>query len=403
MLATTIGNLRNLNGKNVNFNVFSYYPERDRKLVNDENVDIYSATPVYLVTRLLPCALLLRGLKCVGLSSLARLLPKSVVALERSDVLICIAGVSFIDGRTKFIPFNIATLLPAMLLGVPVVKFAQAMGPFNSWLNRWAARLFLGRCMQVFARGEQTQSHLIELFGNKEVTQRADDVAFLFKASYSLSEPADGLSDALARLTAARRGGKPIVGLCPSVVLAKQKVGGGDEYIKRMQALVFELVNKGWMVALYPNATRGEDMDKTHNNDLPLLSAVLESLEPSVKENVLGFVQSYNADQIHEIIKACDIQIVSRFHAMVASLVSSVPVMVLGWSHKYHEVMACFEQADMVTDFKRWDLTNCLDRAEELMRERKERAETITKALPGVQRRSKRQFDYILNQALSHQ
>jgi colanic acid/amylovoran biosynthesis protein len=43
--------------------------------------------------------------------------------------LIDLAGVSFIDGREKFLPFNILTILPAMLLGVPVVKFAQAMGP----------------------------------------------------------------------------------------------------------------------------------------------------------------------------------------------------------------------------------------------------------------------------------
>jgi polysaccharide pyruvyl transferase WcaK-like protein len=42
---------------------------------------------------------------------------------------------------------------------------------------------------------------------------------------------------------------------------------------------------------------------------------------------------------------------VSRFHAMIAALTDSQPVIVLGWSHKYQEVMAYFDLDDLVFDF----------------------------------------------------
>ena len=79
----------------------------------------------------------------VKLKAITRFMPQSVKALSRSKLLICLAGVSFVASRIRFMPFNIVTILPAMLLGVPVVKFAQALGPFGGKVNRFVSRIFL--------------------------------------------------------------------------------------------------------------------------------------------------------------------------------------------------------------------------------------------------------------------
>ncbi|PHR30067.1 MAG: hypothetical protein COA36_01405 [Desulfotalea sp.] len=397
MLTTTIAKLRTSHSSgDMAFNIFSYYPERDRKLVDDSLISIYSSTPMYLVLVLLPCSILHKLLQVLRLTFLQKLLPQSVQALASSSALVCLAGVSFIDGREKFLPFNVATILPALLLGVPVIKFAQAMGPFTNLVNRIIAKVFLGRCRQIFTRGEKTNSHLQTLFGEKVNYQRADDIAFLFEGEFSLSAPGSEFDETLYELQQYRKSGKCIIGVCPSIVVAVRSEATGGDYILRMQELIAELVDRGYSVALYPNATRGEDMDKTHNNDLPLLDSILQGLDSETKRNVLAFTGSLNAKQIHCIVKNCDVHSVSRFHAMVAALASSIPVMVVGWSHKYLEVMECFSQQDMVLDYKDGSVEPIIACIEQLLAERKLRSDQIAAELPCVKQMSIRQIQYVL-------
>ncbi|MBK9441200.1 MAG: polysaccharide pyruvyl transferase family protein [Comamonadaceae bacterium] len=394
MLSATMAEIKARYAGALRFNVFSYYPAWDAMHISDSDVAVYSATPAYLVLVLLPCAVLYRLLALLGLKTITGFLPKSVRALARSKMLICLAGVSFVEGREKFLLFNIATILPAMLLGVTVIKFAQAMGPFGGFVNRLAARFFLSHCAQIFTRGERTHAHLKELLTSRLNYERADDVAFLFKPEYCLSIPRKGLEKNLVRLESLCSNGRLVVGVCPSVVVAKRARASGWDYAQSIAKLIGDLVGKGYVVALYPNATRGEDMDKTHNNDLPLLDDVERNLLPETARNIVKFTGSLNAAQIHKVINACDVHLVSRFHAMVAALSSGVPVLVIGWSHKYLEVMECFSQEDMVFDYKRGGheaVSTLLDR---LLDDRVQRTLTIVNALSGVKRLSQRQVDY---------
>lgn len=396
MLSTTIGVLSENCGANLRFEVFSYYPRADRLLVSDPRVRIFSSTPAYLVLVLIPGALLHRLLTLLRWKAPQRWLPASVRALAGSRAHLCLAGVSFIDGRAKFLPFNIATLWPAMILGVPVIKLSQAMGPFRTWPNRPLARLFLGHCRFVFTRGQVTQSHLEGLLGTAGTYGRSDDVAFLFEERFCISRPAPGLDPLLERLETLRGQGRLIIGICPSAVIARRAAADGHDYPDWMARLVSELVAMGHAVAVYPNATRDPEETRLHNNDLPLLRRILSRLDPIVSASVVGFEASWNAAQIHGILRACDVHAVSRFHAMVGSLVAGVPVLVLGWSHKYLEVMELFRQDDMVFDGSEMDLRGTLDQIRLLIRERRERRERILAALPEVRALAHWQFERVI-------
>lgn len=396
MLSTTIGKMRERCGKDIGFNVFSYYPKRDSLLVKDPQIFLYSATPLYLVAVLFPCSVLFRLFEILRLKMLQNFLPDSVRALANSEALVCLAGVSFVEGRTKFILFNIATILPAMILGVPVIKFSQAMGSFKSLTNRIAGKCFLGRCRQIFTRGEKTHSYLQELFEDSTIFQRANDVALLFTPEFCISQEVVGIEEKLSKLNSLHDNGKLIVGICPSVVVSIRAEKAGWDYQARMQELVSEMVGRGYVVALYPNATRGEDMDKTHNNDLPLLDGILQGLSPATLENVISFSGSLNVGQIYSIIQSCDVHAVSRFHAMIASLSLAIPVMVIGWSHKYLEVMEQFGQEDMVLDYKKGSIEPIIHCIERLISERSDRAKKIAETLPANQQLSNRQIDYLV-------
>lgn len=395
MLSTTIGKLRESYDQNLGFNIFTYYPKRDRQLVSDQQILIHSSTPIYLVAVLIPCALLFKIFGFFHLRVLQNLLPESIQALARSEALICLAGVSFVEGRTKFVLFNIATILPAMILGIPVIKFAQAMGSFKSLINRFAANYFLGRCQQVFTRGEKTNSYLHELFGDRQIYQRANDIALLFKPEFCLSQEVIEIEKQLGELDIYHKKGKIIIGICPSVVVAIGAKKGGWDYPSRMRELISLLVEQGYVVALYPNATRGEDMDKTHNNDLPLLGEIVGGLSSGIQKHVISFSGSLNAAQILKIIRACDVHAVSRFHAMIASLTLAIPVMVIGWSHKYLEVMEQFGQQDMVLDYKEGSIEPVIECVENLILERVDRSIQISQALPDNEKLSNVQIEYL--------
>ena len=136
MLETVVGRLR-ADRADLHFHVFSYYPDDDRRLiVDDPAISLHSSTPMALVLRLFPLALLFGLLKKLFGVGVLRFASADVRGLAESAALVDLAGVAFIDGREKFLPFNILTLLPAWLLGTPIVKMPQATGPFDKGANR---------------------------------------------------------------------------------------------------------------------------------------------------------------------------------------------------------------------------------------------------------------------------
>jgi colanic acid/amylovoran biosynthesis protein len=394
MLAATIACIR-ARVESAEFSVFSYYPREDRRLISDPKVSVHSATPTSVALVLFPLALLLGSLRLVGLERLRSLFPAAIRALEGSAVMVDVAGVSFIDGREKFLPFNILTILPAMLLGVPVVKFAQAMGPFNDPINRMAARMFLTRCARVFGRGEQTMKHLQAVGFPPERFSRAADMAFLLEDRDALScisaAYAEELVDKVRTLKTSTRF---ILGVCPSSVLYKKH---GDVYVKRLAHFVADQVAAGDAILLYPNATRADCPNKLFNNDLPLIKKILSALPSGCEQtSIVSVDRDIFAVDIKRLITLCDMVVVSRFHAMVGALAAGVPPLVLGWSHKYAEVMDDFEIGDEAFNL---DTTDELDLSAEVanVRARLEilRAK-ISSNLSRVRALSIRQIEYVV-------
>lgn len=394
MLCTTICELDSRFEEPCQFHVYSYYPERDVSLVDRPNVRIFSCEPLYLVAVLMPCALLHRLFTLINAKRLASILPQSVKALARSDIMICLAGVSFVDGRTKFLPFNVCTLLPAILLEVPVVKFSQALGPFDQFLNRIMARHVLARCARVFTRGERTHSHLEHLLTKQSNYQRADDTVFLFRPSYCLSRSVISLSERLHKLKSNNSKDALLIGVCPSVVVAQRARAKGWDYSQCIADLVEVLSGQGHRVALYPNATRDGEITKHHNNDLPLLCDIEERLSQKSRSNTEVFTGPLNASEIYEVIQCCDLHVTSRFHAMIVALGCGIPVMVIGWSHKYLEVLQEFNQQDLVIDYQKGSMSEILTLLDRLQATREARRLQILKELSKVRASSREQFDF---------
>jgi len=398
MLETVVGRLAEAQ-PGARFHVFTYYPEDDRRLVDDDRIRLHSSTPLALVAWLLPWALVFGLLRLLFGRGILRFGPKSIRALGESVALADLAGVSFIDGREKFLPFNLLTLLPAWLLGTPVVKLSQAMGPFKGAVNRLLAGFMLPRCAMVWARGARTFEHLQSSGFDGMRYLQADDIAFNHRDGYSLSREAPPELDAVLGTVAAYRqgGGRGVIGLCPSSVVSVKSRKEGGNYDAVLASLVDELSGRGFLVVLFPNATRAISGEAERNNDLPLIRRVMQaSRAPAGAPAPVACDADVNAASIKRIIAATDVVIVSRFHAMVGALSLEVPSVVLGWSHKYAEVMARFGLEQHVLDYKAGAIDDLRQRVEGVFEQREAIKTAIAQRLPEVKASAARPVDGLL-------
>jgi len=404
MLVTTIGKIREFL-PDARFVVLSYYPTADSRLCEDPHVEIVDATPLALVTRFFPAAVADRATRLLGLRLPRTGIPRGPRELRESCVLLDLSGVSYCDGREKFLPFNLLNNWPAMLFGVPVVKLSQAMGSFKSPLVKHAARFTLRRCERVFARGRSTYAMCKEL-GIKGNLGMATDVVFLLKADYALRQAQASLLDRLLEQARALERQKGIVAIVVSSVVHQKAEKRGMNYPSTIATACRHLLGKGWAVILLPNAVRA-DSEQLHNNDLPVLRLVRDALDaveaPNIERSGAGSDHKglmivdedvYSTD-LHALIGCADAVVASRFHAMIGALSWGRPVMVIGWGHKYKEVLSEFESEDWAIDESELVPQLLCDRMDAFLEERERIAERIGANVERVKRESQEQFDWL--------
>jgi polysaccharide pyruvyl transferase WcaK-like protein len=276
---------------------------------------------------------------------------REVRALRQADVLCDIGGITFCDGREIFLLYNVLSVLPAMLLDVPVVKLSQAMGPFRNPLNRFLASRVLPRCRQVFARGKKTAEHLNEMGLEPERWREAADVAFAWQPEFSLTRENP---DRVERLEQAVAQSMPAHGKLCAIVPSSLVMKKSDDYIPALGELAIDLVAAGVRVLLLPNATR-EGIDKGRNNDLFAIRRLIDwitSHSPDSLGEIFSVDFDLNTGGIRRLLAKADVVVTSRFHGMVASLAGGIPAVVIGWSHKYREVMEQFGCGELGFDHR---------------------------------------------------
>jgi colanic acid/amylovoran biosynthesis protein len=397
MLVTTIGRIRQ-DFPDAEFNVFSYYPHQDRDLITDPRVHILDATPRSLVFNHFLGALIRKLFNQLGIKATALRCLTIANTLEASNLLLDIGGITFSDGREKFLPFNILTIWPAMLLGTPVVKLAQAVGPFEHAINRGLARHFLVRCKHVFVRGESSARHITHLNLPPNKTTPAADIAFLYQPAFSLSgENSSRVSTVLERIRQEKNKGKKIVIISPSILIDRKFAKGNIDYAGMLLSTVSQLdINRSFFIFM-PNATR-EGSLKHHNNDILIIDRIQQRFHNSQNHSLQNAAEFLNFDintsAIRSLIDQADLLITSRYHAMISGLALNIPTIVIGWGHKYHETMKAFGQSRYVlnTSQSEFDLAglvlHALDHSVKIRKE-------LQRCLPDISQLAEKQFTNI--------
>lgn len=394
MIVTTIGRVRERD-PDATFVLLTYFPERDRALVRDPGVTVVDARPKATVVAWFG-AFVARIAGLVGLRLPDAALPSLARHLRRCRALFDVTGISFHDGRLTVVAYNLMCLWPALLLRVPVIRLSQAMGPFRRRLNRLPARFVTRRSLHTFARGRLTARYMRDLVVPAGSWSVAPDVAFAYRPEYSLTAENDHLvADLLEHLARVRASGTDVVALVPSSVVHQKMTGQGRDYVALLRTIVGGLHARGLYVLVMPNATRA-GLDVPRNNDITVIRRLRDRIaaEPDgIDASALSYVDfDLNTASIRSLAQRCRLVITSRFHAMVAALAVGVPPLVVGWSHKYEEVLEIFGCGGDAVDFSEAEQKIPV-LVERMLAEYETTRERILKTLPEVTTSAVSQFD----------
>lgn len=370
------------------FDILTTYPDADASRV-PEGVDaaVVGLQPLRLALVEFPIA-------CLALVARTLRIPlfwvrsRGCRSMLDSSVVVDVAGISFADGRGfAIVVYNALMTGVPLLLGVPTVKAAQALGPFQSIPNKWLAPLVLRRVKTVCARGARTREHLDSLGGVNAV-----DVADL---AFSLDEAA-GLPSAVS--TAIGSIDSNFIVVMPSAVVKGIFESTGGNYVSAMASLVSEIRSKtGRSVVIAPHSYRA-GLPEGRMNDGPVCREVAEACAGD--SQVLGLDSDLTAGELRHLVALGSVLVTSRFHAMISGLATSTPTVVVGWSHKYKEVLDDFGLSSLGLDSSALNNpSEIADVVARVLSTRDELSQQITAALPAVKVRSLRNFSAIAEAA----
>jgi polysaccharide pyruvyl transferase WcaK-like protein len=359
------------------FTLWSPVPRRDSARAEEYGVRIIGTVRRELVAALLR-SLLWFGLRKLGVNS-PRLLRSNDLLKEycAADAIVDILGISFSDYFSRWIGTTWAgcRLLMGKLLGKPVVKFTQDMGPFRKRATRCPARFFLSRVDLIIARSTATQDYLKGIGVTAQVHLRPDS-AFVLDPS-----PADRIDSILLREKLDKR---PLVGMTVTTQIDRRLSSKDREADNRYTALLAQMADYlidtlDALVVFIPNETEGG------YDDVYVAKNVCKNVKN--KGAVRLVTTEYGPEELKGLIGKCDLLIGSRYHSIVAALSMCVPCLVIGWGHKYNELMGIVGQTEFVCDFQAVSFEEARAKVDRLWRMREEIRGELASRVPSIKER----------------
>jgi len=270
---------------------------------------------------------------------------KFISEIKESDLVISMYGISYVgdgvhkvtDGLSDYSPFYYAKKY-----SVPYTRFIQSYGPFDDYRIKFFAKKELNFLPFIYARGKNSASYCREIVKNKSKVFDVPDLAIL------LNKADDMWTQQFLKDIDFKE--KEYVIISPSAVIyaMPKKVTGsiGEKHIESVVLIVKELLKEGNKILLLPHMYS----DKKWECDREICFKILEKLAIKEKQSLQIVVDDIDAMQAKSLIASSKLAIVSRYHALVAAVSTSTPVITIGWNIKYYDLMEYFCIEDMAID-----------------------------------------------------
>lgn len=270
----------------------------------------------------------------------------------------------------------------------PYIFLPQAWGPFEKKdVAHWAKKLCQAADL-IVSRDDVSSKYLARLPGYPETEVRqAPDIAFCFQGAPST------LGGAILNDLGLKRD-RPVIGIVPNMRVYERTegTGAGNRYVKLLVALVDHCIEiLGADVLLAPNEIK---LPGTPGPDDRFLCGVVAT---HTRETGHCFtLRNYHySEAVKSLLGQVDLLIASRFHSLVFALSQRVPVLALGWSHKYHELLRPFGLENFVVDHDQMDTASVISLVETAWQQRETTVVRIRETVPQLKTQVAALFDEI--------
>ena len=225
--------------------------------------------------------------------------------------------------------------------GSKIIFMPQAWGPFNKYLVRLFTKLILRNAQMISAREKSSYDYLLQIPGiDEKKIFLSPDIAFNFHADTCEAGKMILSKAGLADVDA------PIISICSNVRIYERlsEQGSKNSYLVELQKIVeYFIENTSCRVVLIPHETFPNSF-----NDVDICRLLKEQFAECDLVYTLSGDES--AAEVKAVIGLSEFLVTSRYHALVAGLSKRVPVAVIGWSHKYNELMRDVGLAQWIVD-----------------------------------------------------
>lgn len=317
------------------------------------------------------------------------LMANEINRIESVDVVIDVSGFAYGDlfGTTN-LRRTFAWIDYCHSKQKPYIFLPQAWSSFEKEeVAYWGSKVFKGSSL-LFSRDEESTKYLtkVQEMSEFEIRQALDTVF-----CYQGANKAAG-HQILKELGINNE--RPLIGLVPNMQVYRRTSGYGpaNEYIKLLIDLANHLIEDlNFDVLLAPNEIKVPG-DPTLD-DRFLCSTIETHIQK--REHCFKLHEYYPSETIKSILGNLDLLIASRYHSLVFALSQGVPVLPLGWSHKYVELLRSFGLEEFVVDHDRLNRSEVMSIVASAWQQRETIREKISKTVPRLQKKVQDLFDEV--------
>lgn len=312
-------------------------------------------------------------------------LRRVVSIYDKADLIVPVGG-GYIRSRLGLmqrvnIPLLLHPLLFGCILGKPTVLYSQSVGPFQNAFERWLVAFVLKRMTNLFIR-EEKSVQLLAALGVTQNVVRTIDSGFLLRSKTKMDIRKDNTI--------------PDDALLIGVTVRAWLKGDAQNAYERAVAVALDtmIARHNAYVIFIPQvtATKGDD-------------------DRIASKRVFGHMRGKNNARVitgtpdHHEIKAMydklDILLGTRFHSVIFSLTSYVPVVAIEYEHKTSGIMQDLELTNWVIDIEKVTEQNLSDMLEELIAKRHEYNAELRRSIPPYIRKTRATAKMLANSYFS--
>jgi len=188
---------------------------------------------------------------------------------------------------------------------------------------------------------------------------------------------------------------KPIVVISPNQRVYEKMEGEGAES-KYLHVLLevcnFFIKKTDANLALLPHEIRFPG--DSYSDDRELCS-ILGGMLNDGQGRVGVMSESYSAAQIKSVIAKSELVIGSRYHGLIAGLSQSIPVVAIGWSHKYNKLLGDCGLSEYVIPFEEAEVKTVVSSVEHAWLNRKKNSLVVEEYVKNIKENVRSTFDKV--------